>query len=66
MINMDNDIAAIGKQFLDNKNFSLPISQAVATVPKEIYSGSLPTAIVLDKYIIMRLHHEGFANYDGE
>jgi hypothetical protein len=33
---------------------------------KEIYSGSLPTTIVLDKYGIMRLHHEGFANYDGE
>jgi hypothetical protein len=28
--------------------------------------GSLPTTIVLDKYGIMRLHHEGFANYDGE
>jgi hypothetical protein len=26
---------------------------------KEIYSGSLPTTIVLDKYGIMRLHHEG-------
>jgi hypothetical protein len=65
MINMDDGIAT-GKKFLDNKNFSLPISQAVATVPKEIYAGSLPTAIVFDKYKIMRLHHKGFANYDGE
>jgi hypothetical protein len=40
------------------------IFQAVSAVPKEIYSGSLPTTIVLDKYGIMRLHHEGFANYD--
>jgi hypothetical protein len=42
------------------------IFQAVSAVPKEIYSGSLPTTIVLDKYGIMRLHHEGFANYDGK
>jgi hypothetical protein len=36
------------KTVLDKKN-SLPIFQASA-VPKEIYSGSLPTTIVLDKY----------------
>jgi thiol-disulfide isomerase/thioredoxin len=63
MINLDDDIAT-GKQFLD-KEISLPIFQAVSAVPKEIYSGSLPTTIVLDKYGIMRLHHEVFAN-DGE
>jgi hypothetical protein len=40
------------------KKISLPIFQAVSAVPKEIYSGSLPTTIVLDKYGIMRLHHE--------
>jgi thiol-disulfide isomerase/thioredoxin len=65
MINLDSDIAT-GKQFLDKRKFSLPIFQAVSAVPKEIYSGSLPTTIVLDKYGVMRLHHEGFANYDGE
>lgn len=65
MINIDDDIAT-GKQFLDKKNFSLPIFQAISTVPKEIYSGSLPTTIVLDQYGVIRLHHEGFANYDGE
>ena len=65
IINLDDDIAT-GKQFLDKRKFSLPIFQAVSAVPKEIYSGSLPTTIVLDKYGVMRLHHEGFANYDGE
>ncbi|WP_255416299.1 hypothetical protein [Flavobacterium sp. ALD4] len=42
------------------------IFQPVSIDPKEIYSGSLPTTIVFDKYGIMGLHHEGFANYDGE
>jgi hypothetical protein len=46
----DDDIA--GKQFL-KKKFSF-IFQAVSAVPKEIYSGSLPTTIVLDKYGVMR------------
>jgi hypothetical protein len=64
MINLDDDIAT-GKQFLDKENFT-SIFQAVSAVPKEIYSGSLPTTIVLDKYGIMRLHHEVSANYDGE
>jgi thiol-disulfide isomerase/thioredoxin len=65
MINMDDNIAT-GQQFLDKKNYSLPIFQAVSIVPKEIYSGSLPTTIVLDKFGIMRLRHEGFANYGGK
>jgi hypothetical protein len=46
------------KSFLDKKIF-IAHFQAVSAVPKEIYSGSLPTTIVLDKYGIMRLHHEG-------
>ena len=65
MINMDDNIAT-GKQFLDKKKYSLPIFQAVSAVPQEIYSGSLPTTVVLDKFGIMRLHHAGFANYGGE
>lgn len=65
MINMDDNIAT-GKYFLDKKKYSLPIFQAVSAIPKEIYSGSLPTTIVLDKKGIMRLRHEGFANYGGE
>jgi hypothetical protein len=59
MINMDDNIVT-GKQ--RQEHYSLPIFQAVSIVPKEIYS-SLPTTIVLDKFGIMRLRHEGFANY---
>ncbi|MDG2432060.1 MULTISPECIES: TlpA family protein disulfide reductase [Flavobacterium] len=65
MINMDDNIAT-GKQFLDKKKYSLPIFQAVSKVPKEIYSGSLPTSIILDKKGKIRLRHTGFSNYGGK
>jgi hypothetical protein len=60
MINLDDDIAT--GTVLDKIYCHFPSSIGCS---KEIYSGSLPTTIVLDKYGIMRLHHEGFANYDG-
>jgi hypothetical protein len=59
---MDDDIAT-GKQFFRQKKI-FKFSSSIGC--SKIYSGSLPTTIVLDKYGIMRLHHEGFANYDGE
>lgn len=65
MINMDDDIE-IGMQFLDKKNYSLPIFQATSQLPKEIYSGALPTTVVVDKNGIIRMHHQGFADYAGE
>ncbi|WP_432221076.1 redoxin family protein [Flavobacterium sp. TMP13] len=65
MINMDDDIK-IGQQFYDKKNYSLPIAQATSAVPKEIYSGSLPTSVILDKNGIVRMRHTGFANYDAK
>lgn len=65
MINLDDDIAT-GKKFFQKKNYSMPIAQAVSKVPEEIYSGSLPTSVVLDKKGIVRMRHTGFADYSGE
>ena len=65
MINMDDDIE-IGKQFLVKKNYSIPIFQATSKLPKEIYSGALPTTVVVDKNGIVRMQYQGFADYGGE
>ncbi|MBX9889131.1 MAG: TlpA family protein disulfide reductase [Flavobacteriaceae bacterium] len=65
MINMDDEIE-VGKQFLDKKKYSLPIFQAISKIPNEIYSGALPTTVIVDKKGIIRMHHEGFADYGGE
>lgn len=64
-INEDNDPAA-GKAYLEKEKFSVPMYQSNGNVPAEIYSGSLPTTVVLDKKGKVRLHHAGFANYASD
>lgn len=61
-INEDSDLAK-GRAYLDKEGFSVPLYTASGNVPSEIYSGSLPTTIVLDKDGKVRFHHTGFANY---
>lgn len=61
-INEDSDLAK-GRAYLDKENFSVPLYTANGNVPREIYSGALPTTIVLDKDGKIRFHHTGFANY---
>lgn len=61
-INEDND-PATGKAYLDKEKFSIPMYQSHGNVPAEVYSGALPTTVVLDKNGTIRLYHTGFANY---
>src|SRR5690606_7346601 len=65
MVNEDNDISkAYG--YLEKEKFALPFYKAKGNVPEEIYSGTLPTTVVLDQDGKIRLHHTGFANYRSE
>ena len=61
-INEDNDLAT-GRMYLDKEKYSVPIYQSHGNVPVELYAGTLPTTIVLDKNGEIRYHHSGFANY---
>lgn len=61
-MNEDNELA-IGKAYLDKEKFSMPIYVSTGNLPEAIYSGSLPTTIVLDKAGKIRYHHAGIANY---
>lgn len=61
-INEDSDPAA-GKAHLDKEGFTVPMYQSSRNVPSEVYSGTLPTTVVLDKNGIVRYHHTGIANY---
>src|SRR5690606_34076818 len=65
MVNEDNDVAA-AYAYLKNKKYSVPFYKAMGNVPGEIYTGALPTTIVLDKDGKIRFHHTGFANYGSE
>lgn len=64
-LNEDNDLA-VGRAYLEKENFSVPMYQSSGNVPAEVFSGSLPTTVVLDKNGKVRLHHTGFANYASD
>lgn len=61
-LNEDSDGAA-AKAYLRRENFSIPLYKVQGNVSSSIYSGTLPTTVVLDKTGKVRLHKEGFANY---
>lgn len=65
MMNEDRDISA-AYDYLKKEQFSVPFYKTTGKVPDEIYSGALPTTIVLDKQGLIRLRHQGLANYASE
>lgn len=62
IINQDSDLAT-GRAYLDKENFSVPLLTNIGNVPAAIYSGTLPTTVVLDKNGTIRYHKAGIANY---
>lgn len=64
-LNEDND-PSVGRAYLQKEKFSVPMYQSSGNVPTEVFSGSLPTTVVLDKNGKVRLHHTGFANYASD
>ncbi|RYY34464.1 MAG: TlpA family protein disulfide reductase [Sphingobacteriaceae bacterium] len=62
-INEDNDIFTAQK-YLSNEGYTVPLFKASGVVPDAVYTGTLPTTVVLDKAGKIRYKHEGFAKYD--
>lgn len=61
-VNLDDNVA-LGKSYLKEKGFTVPFLVPAGSIPAVLYSGSLPTTIVLDKKGEIRLHHKGLADY---
>ena len=53
-------------QYLDKNNFIIPLYERSGNVPNEIFSGTLPTTIVLNKQGKIVLKHEGMAGYNTD
>jgi thiol-disulfide isomerase/thioredoxin len=53
-------------QYLEKNHFSMPLFYTSGSVPPEIYTGNLPTTIVLNKEGKIVLKHKGMAAYDSE
>ncbi|TXJ00008.1 MAG: TlpA family protein disulfide reductase [Chryseobacterium cucumeris] len=64
-VNLD-DTPAPGKSYLKEKGFTVPFLTPAGNIPDVLYSGSLPTTIVLDKKGEIRLHHKGLADYSKD
>ena len=62
MVNVDNDLN-IAFKFMRRHHFNLPIYKAVTEVPEEVFSGSIPTTIILDEQSRIVFKHEGAADY---
>lgn len=52
--------------FLDKKGYALPQYALASNFPPELYNGSIPTTLVLDKKGQLAYHHVGAANYGSE
>lgn len=64
-VNLD-DNPHLGKSYLKEKGFTVPFLIPAAHIPDVLYSGSLPTTVVLDKKGDIRLHHKGLADYSKD
>lgn len=53
-------------QYLEKNNFTIPLYNRSGDVPNEIFSGTLPTTIVLNKLGEIVLKHEGMAGYNTD
>ncbi len=52
--------------FLAEKKYSMPFYTANGMIPEEIYSGTLPTTVVLDKEGKIVYQHEGIGNFNND
>ncbi len=61
----EDDNPEKAKNFLKDKGYSMPLFTRGGNVPAGIYSGTLPTTVVLNKTGSVVYKHEGFANYNS-
>lgn len=61
-LNEDEDLEK-ARSYLLKENFDIPLFKYGSGMPAEVFSGTLPTTIIVDKQGTMIYHHEGIANY---
>ncbi len=60
----EDDSTVIARRFLDQHHYTVPVYFRAGEIPADVFSGTLPTTVVLDKRGVVRLKEEGMANYD--
>ena len=64
-INEDEDIAK-AKTYLVKHGYTMPLLTSTGNLPSELFSGTLPTTIILNKDGSVAMKHEGLANYNTQ
>lgn len=62
IINEDED-AKQGLNYLAEQRYEIPFDRLQSTIPQSMYSGTLPTTLLIDQKGTIVYRHEGFANY---
>lgn len=65
MVDMDSDRVKSTK-FMVRKKYDLDVYLPASQLPREYYTGSLPTTLVFDKYGRLIFKHEGGADFTNE
>lgn len=65
LINLDDE-EETGRKYLNEHFPQLPFHKAVGYIPTDMFSGTLPTTIVLDKKGSIVMKHTGMAKYDSD
>ncbi|WP_154648000.1 TlpA family protein disulfide reductase [Pedobacter arcticus] len=65
MVDADSNYEKSTK-FMQKRGYDLPVSIAVSSVPDNIFDGSLPTTLILDKQGRLSFKHEGSADYKNQ
>ena len=62
LVDADGDFKK-AQAYMDRKKYKMPVYTFASNLPKQLYSGSLPTTIVLDKKGRISYNGVGAANY---
>ncbi|MEO5967267.1 MAG: TlpA disulfide reductase family protein, partial [Ferruginibacter sp.] len=55
-----------GIDYLNKNNFSMPFYKSTGSIPEEIFKGSLPTTVVINKAGEIVMKHHGVAGYNND
>lgn len=64
MVDMDNKIEK-SKVWMESKNYDLPVHVMDSELPRELFNGSIPTTIIVDKQNNIVARHVGVADYNS-
>ncbi|WP_040459948.1 MULTISPECIES: TlpA family protein disulfide reductase [Galbibacter] len=64
MVDMDNKIEK-SKAWMESNNYDLPVHVMDSRLPRELFSGSIPTTIIVDKQNNIVARHVGIADYNS-